>query len=317
MNDVLDYSKIEAGKITFEHIEMDVAAIARNIVAGLQSAAQDKGIQMWLEVDKELNNKVMGDPTRLFQVISNLTHNAIKFTPTGYVTVSIHILADLETSVTIKFQIKDTGVGIALEQQKKIFERFTQEDSSTSRGFGGTGLGLAICKRILELQHCTLELISEKGAGADFFFVQTFEKSIKTVNQQILENNLPKQTDKPFEGIGILIVEDNAMNVLVAQNFLERWGAKIDVAVNGLEALNKLDLTKHKLILMDLHMPVMDGYHAAARMRANGVTIPILALTANLPHEIADRVKQAGMDDIIVKPFLPDELFRKLLTYLY
>jgi signal transduction histidine kinase/CheY-like chemotaxis protein len=316
VNDILDYNKIEAGKIVFEHTEMDITSIARNIVAGLQSSAQDKGIGLKLRVDEALTNKLLGDPTRIFQVITNLVHNAIKFTQTGYVEIGINIKAQTEKTITLSIYVKDTGIGISKEKQKLIFERFTQADSSTSRGFGGTGLGLAISKRILELQNSSLQLISQVGQGSTFYFIKTFEKSIKTIEQQKIEDNVPKEQDKPFAGMCILLVEDNPMNVLVAQKFLQRWGASIDVAVNGLEALNKLDTTKHNLILMDLHMPVMDGYESATKMRANGVTIPIVALTANLPTEIAEQIKQAGINDIVVKPFLPDELYRKVLQYI-
>ena len=316
VNDILDYNKIEAGKIAFEHIDMDISSIARNIVSGLQSSAQDKGIDLKLEIDPKLHNKIMGDPTRTSQVITNLVHNAIKFTQEGYVEVGIKVIDQTDKTITLKIFVKDTGIGISKEKQKLIFERFTQADSSTSRGFGGTGLGLSISKRILELQDSSLQVTSETGKGSTFHFRQTFDKSIKTIGQQEVEDKLPREEDKPFSGINILLVEDNAMNVLVAKTFLQRWGASIDVASNGLDALNKLDTTKHKLVLMDLHMPVMDGYEAAKKMRANGVTLPIIALTANLPMEVEEQVKKTGINDIVVKPFMPDELYRKILHYI-
>jgi signal transduction histidine kinase/CheY-like chemotaxis protein len=315
VNDILDYNKIEAGKITFEHTEMDLMSIARNIVSGLKTSADDKGIDLRLNIAGGLKGKVLGDPTRAFQVITNLVHNAIKFTKEGYVEVGLLVIAQTEKTITLNIQVKDTGIGISRDKQKLIFERFTQADSSTVRGFGGTGLGLAICKRILELQGTDLQLSSEPGRGSSFFFVQTFDKSIKTEAQQELENNAPKQDDKPFTGLSILLVEDNPMNVLVAQKFLQRWGATIDVAVNGLEALDKLDLNKHRLVLMDLHMPVMDGYESTTRMRQMGVNIPIIALTANLPAEIEEQAKQVGINDIVVKPFAPDDLYRTILHY--
>jgi two-component system, sensor histidine kinase len=315
VNDILDYNKIEAGKITFESIEMDLASIARNIVKGLQISAQDKNIELKLDVDPALKNKVIGDPTRVSQVISNLVHNAIKFTQVGYVKVGITVREQTDKQITLQVEVQDTGIGISVDKQKMIFERFTQADSSTSRGFGGTGLGLAICKKILELQNSNLHLESREGQGSKFFFTQTFEKSIRTIEQKEHDDSLPKEEDKPLTGMSILLVEDNPMNVLVAQSFLHRWGASIDVAVNGQEALDKLDLSKHKLVLMDLHMPVMDGYEATRRMRADGITIPIVALTADLPREIEDEVKETGVDDIVVKPFLPDELYRKVLSH--
>ncbi len=317
VNDILDYSKIEAGKIAFEYIEMDIISIARNIAQGMQGLAEDKGITLKLNIDPVLQNKLSGDPTRTSQVITNLVQNAIKFTETGSVELSIEVKEQTEKTITLKIQVKDTGIGIAKDKQKLIFERFTQADSSTSRGFGGTGLGLSICKRILELQNSSLQLISDEGRGSVFYFIQTFEKGVKISEHKRLDNKLPSEEGKPFTGISILLVEDNPMNVIVAKTFLQRWGADVDVASNGLEALNKLDTTKHQLVLIDIHMPVMDGYEACRRMRANNVTLPIIALTANVAKEIEEQVNQTGMDDILVKPFLPDELYRKVLHHLF
>jgi signal transduction histidine kinase len=314
VNDILDYTKIESGKITFEHIEMDISLIARNIVTGLQSSATDKGISLTLEVDKGLKHKLLGDPTRTTQVITNLVHNAVKFTQQGQVEVEIAIANQTESTATLGISVKDTGIGISRDKQKLIFERFTQADSSTSRGFGGTGLGLAISKKILELQRSSLRLISEEGKGSTFYFIQVFEKSTKEIRIQDT-TVLPNEADKPLTGIHVLLVEDNLMNVLVAQKYMERWGATIDVAHNGLEGLNKVDPNIHHLVLMDLHMPVMDGYESTRNMRSRGITIPIIALTANLPNEIAEKVRNAGIDGFVVKPFLPDELYRKILFY--
>jgi signal transduction histidine kinase len=317
VNDILDYNKMEAGKITFEHIETDINSIAGNVVNSLKNYAQDKDIALELTVDEELKNKVMGDPTRISQILTNLVHNAIKFTSSGFVRVNIKVKAQTQRSITIDFKVQDSGIGISKAKQQLIFERFTQADSSTSRGFGGTGLGLSICKRILELQSSTLHLDSEVGKGSTFYFTQTFEKgpAIVVEQQSTEENIVLKKEGKPFTGISILLVEDNAMNVMVAQTFLQRWGATIDVAENGLEAIQKLDSTKYKLILMDLHMPIMDGYEAARKIRLQGSKIPIIALTATIPAEVEYDVKQAGMNDIVAKPFLPDELYRKVLHY--
>lgn len=316
VNDILDYNKIEAGKVVFEHIEMDVVSIARNIVSGLQGSAQDKNLDLKMQVDSTLKNKLIGDPTRLSQVITNLVHNAIKFTQKGSVLVGIEVMEQNESAVTLRIYVKDTGIGISPEDQKIIFERFTQADSSTSRGFGGTGLGLAISKKILELQNSSLSLISEPDKGSTFYFIKTFEKSI-IIPELLDTQKLPKEDSKPLSGIHILLVEDNMMNVVVAQKYLERWGATIDVATNGLEALHMLDVTKHKLVLMDLHMPVMDGYSATRKIRSKGILIPVIALTANLPKEIEDKVIESGINDLVVKPFLPDELYRKIIHYAF
>lgn len=316
VNDVLDYNKIEAGKITFEHIEMDLAAIARNVVGGLQTAAHDKDITLRLDFDKKLQHKLLGDPTRLSQVITNLVHNAIKFTPSGEVVLGMEVKEQNETTATLMVFVKDTGIGIPRGKQKLIFERFTQADSSISRSFGGTGLGLAISKKILELQDSSLQLISEEGVGSIFYFIKTFDKAGK-IPEVVNVNVKPEAVDKLLSGISILLVDDNPMNVLVAQTYLKRWGATADVATNGQEALDKLDPSKHRLVLMDLQMPVMDGYESTKKMRLNGINIPIIALTANLPKDVEDEAYKTGFDDIVMKPFLPDELHSKVLHHVF
>lgn len=315
VNDILDYNKIEAGKISFENIEMDISSITKNIVRGLQVSASDKGIQLNLHMDNSLHTRVFGDPTRLSQVLSNLLHNAIKFTEQGKVILDITQIKETETQITLQFSIKDTGIGISKEKQKLIFERFTQADSSTSRGFGGTGLGLAISKKILELQNSSLQLESEEGKGSNFYFCQTFEKSLQNPEQQEADMTLQTEDNKLLSGITVLLAEDNPINILVAQKFLERWGAKIETASNGLEALNIVDPEKHDLVLIDLHMPIMDGYEASRKMREKGIDLPIIALTANLPSEIEHEIKLSGINDVVVKPFLPDELYRKVLHF--
>jgi signal transduction histidine kinase/CheY-like chemotaxis protein len=315
VNNILDYNKIEAGKIPFEQIEMDLADMARNIIQSFQQYTLEQQNKVLLDIDPRLNFKVMGDPTRTTQIISNLVNNAIKFTKKGTITLALKLIEQKEEAAYVRIKVSDTGIGIAKDKQKLIFERFTQADSSTSRSFGGTGLGLAISKKLLEMQGAELQLESEEGKGSSFFFVQKFPlcKSAKT--NEALFTQLPTEESQPLKGIQILLVEDNEVNILVAQTFLERWGASVDVAKNGQEGLDKLDLQKHKLILMDMHMPVMDGYTATGILRSKQVQIPIIALTASLPKEVEERIHSMGMDDIVVKPFLPEELFKKVLHY--
>jgi signal transduction histidine kinase/CheY-like chemotaxis protein len=314
VNDILDYNKIEAGKISFEHIELDIHTLAKNIINALMMSAEDKGIALRLNVDKAITFTLMGDPTRLSQIINNLVHNAIKFTQKGYVEVGIEVIAQTDKNVTLNIRVTDTGIGISKEKQKIIFERFTQADSSTSRGYGGTGLGLAICKKLLELQNTTLQLDSEENKGSTFYFKQTFDKGPGLLPDQNTRDTRQEES-RSLNGTAILLVEDNVLNVMVVKKFLQSWGATIDVAVNGLDALDKLDIRRHKLVLMDLHMPEMDGYESSKKMRENGVTIPIIALTANLHSEVEEEVKASGMNDIVVKPFLPAELYRKVVQY--
>ncbi len=312
VNDILDYNKIEAGKVTFEQIEMNLPQMMSNIVAGAKNAANEKGVDVRLVVDSSITNYVTGDPTRLAQVIHNLAGNAVKFTKEGEVLLELTVLEKGEQSISILFTIKDTGIGIPKEKQQLIFEQFTQADSSTSRSFGGTGLGLSITQKILELQGSKLQLNSDEGKGSTFFFALTFGVSSKKIEKENEIKVLPEKEDKQLSGVHILLVEDNPINILVAKTFLQNWGAAIDVAENGQLALDCLDTSKHQLVLMDLHMPVMDGYTAIKNIRAAGIDIPIIALTASLPNEVGTETKGLDINGFVLKPFVPDELFKKV-----
>lgn len=314
VNNILDYNKIEAGKVHFELIEMNLNEIAKNIITGFKSYANEKGNELILKYDPSINLAVQGDPTRTTQILSNLLNNAIKFTKKGTITFSMRVIENSTDTIKVEFIIQDTGIGIDVDKQKHIFERFTQADSSTSRSFGGTGLGLAICKKLLNLQGVELQLSSEPNKGSTFSFTQVFPAS-KLYSKINTLDQLPSEDEQPLKDISILLVEDNDVNILVAVSFLERWGAKVDVAKNGQESLDMLDLNKHKLILMDMHMPVMDGYTATKILRERKIPIPIIALTASLPKDIEMRIQTVGMDDIVIKPFLPEELFKKVLHY--
>jgi signal transduction histidine kinase/CheY-like chemotaxis protein len=315
VNNILDYNKIEEGKIGFEQIPMNVEAIAANIVAGLKLTASEKGVELLIRIEGQPGRKLLGDPTRTSQVITNLVHNAIKFTREGWVHLSIRLDGLTDQSATLTISVEDTGIGIAPEKQLMIFDRFTQADSSTSRSYGGTGLGLAITRRILELQGVTLHLKSEPGKGSLFYFTQTFPLSTEKPEEHTHEFPAPRKNHLP-EGLFILLVEDNPLNVLVAQTILENNGVTVDVAVNGQEALDRLDSTRHHLVLMDLHMPVMDGYEATAILRKRGETLPIIALTASTPTEVERQALTAGLTDVLVKPFNPDDLCRIILMHI-
>lgn len=314
VNDILDYNKIEAGKINFETVPMDINSIARNIIGGLGIRASEKQIDLIVETDSKLTHKVSGDPTRLSQVIYNLVHNAIKFTERGSVKLIIQVKSMDDRTATIDFRAVDTGIGIAPEKQKMIFERFTQADSSTSRSYGGTGLGLAIIKGILNLQGVMLQLKSEPGKGSEFYFTQSFPLTDESVVETV-EVPAEESGPKHLNGVPILVVEDNPFNIMVARSLLEQSGAMVDIAANGIEALEKVSPGKYSLILMDLNMPVMDGFEATRELRKRGETLPIIALTASLPAEVEKEVREAGLSDIVVKPFNPDELFRVILPY--
>ena len=313
VNDILDYNKIEAGKIHFECIETDMHSIVKNIAGGFKTYAEEKGIQLECSTDETLDVTVLADPTRMSQVLTNLVHNAIKFTARGSVKITVAAEQRNTNTITLRFTVKDSGIGIPAEKQRIIFDQFTQADSSTSRSFGGTGLGLSICKSILEKQGVTMQLVSEEGIGTEFYFVQTFP-----VCKKIAQDKKPVTVSnaRPLEGISILLVEDSEFNIVVATRFLQSWGAEIEVAQNGQEALDKFNEAKHQLILMDLHMPVMDGRDATIELRKQGTKVPIIALTASIYADENDKVIACGANDVVIKPFEPESLRNKLLHYL-
>ncbi|MGM9511282.1 ATP-binding protein [Larkinella sp. GY13] len=314
VNDILDFNRIEAGKTTLEEIPMDPSTILHKVITSYQSAANEKSLTLSLTIDPTWKGKVIGDPTRLAQVISNLVHNAIKFTIHGQVQVSLSVVEQTEQEVTLTMAVEDTGIGIAPEKQELVFNRFTQADSSMSRSYGGTGLGLTICRRILALQNVALHLQSEPGKGSRFYFTQSFRKMTTPPERQT--EHQPLSNDKPLKGVCILLVEDNAMNVLLAKSVLERLGASVDVAGNGQEAVDKLDSAKHRLVLMDLQMPVMDGYEATRIIRERNETLPIIAVTASLAQEVGNRAQVAGLNEILVKPYNPTSLMQVILRHL-
>lgn len=313
VNDILDYNKIEAGKISFEQIPIDFGLICRNISYGLQLQATEKGVDSKLSIDPALQKKVLGDPTRITQVISNLLQNAIKFTKEGWVELRVKVLIEYTSQIRLLVEVEDTGIGIPPEKLEVIFDRFTQADSSTSRSFGGTGLGLSIARRILEMQYSELKVESEVGKGSVFSFEIEFplsnEMADKIDSHAMLKAEMEGESEELLlKGARILLVEDNPLNVKVAEAFLRRWGAEVEVAVNGAEAIEKLDAHKHHVVLMDLHMPVLDGYEATKQLRARGETLPIIALTASLPKEVEHEAFSSGLNAVVVKPFNPDEL---------
>lgn len=315
INDILDFSKIEAGKIDFERIEFDPVELLHKIISGLKPKAEEKQLALNLKLDPAINWHLIGDPTRLSQVLTNLIANALKFTEEGQVSVEARLQELKGGTGIIHFAISDTGIGIAKAKQDKIFESFSQASSDTTRKFGGTGLGLAIVKRLLELQGSKIQMESKLGQGSTFSFEQQFcvllDKPLKATPLQS-----HKESPQDLKGCHILLVEDNESNVLVARKFLERWQATLEVASNGEKAIEVLREKSFDLVLMDLQMPVMDGYQAAILIRSLEdpvkKKIPIIALTASAMVEIQDRVYAVGMNDYVSKPFNPNELFQKL-----
>ncbi len=312
INDVLDYSKLESGKIEFDLVDTNIIELAKNIIKGFEKKAEEKSIYLNFICDDDIPKFVICDGLRLSQVLTNLIGNAIKFTNKGGVTLSLAIISRNEKKVSIKFIVEDSGIGIPKEKQAKIFDSFSQASTSTTRKYGGTGLGLSITKKILAMQNIKINLFSIEGQGSRFYFTQPFTIS----EEQEHSTETIKKDEHDLKGVRILLVEDNPVNVMVAKKFLSRWDIEVDLAENGREAVEKVSLNVYDIILMDLQMPIMDGYTASKELRKNGVEIPILALTASVMLDVGDKVFKAGMDDYITKPFDPNDLYNKILIHL-
>ncbi|WCT13622.1 ATP-binding protein [Mucilaginibacter jinjuensis] len=313
INDVLDYNKSELGKIELEAVPVSLPELLKKIHSGLELKASEKHLDLVLETDESLENIwVITDPTRLTQIIYNLAGNAIKFTDEGMVKIKVTLRELLGDRATFHFCISDTGIGIAEERQQAIFDPFTQASSDTTRKYGGTGLGLAIVKRLLSLFDSAIELESHSGKGSVFKFHLTLplcQTQMKAVAEQ-------KADTTYLKGLKLLIVEDNRINVLLLQKLLSKWEVETVIAWNGQEAIDQLQLQYFDCILMDIHMPVMDGYTAtssirnlADQMKAN---VPIIAITASVSDQLYAKIKMVGMQDYVHKPFQPKQLFDKL-----
>ncbi|GGN02464.1 hypothetical protein GCM10010967_41370 [Dyadobacter beijingensis] len=316
INDILDFSKIEAGKIEFEEVDFNVLSLMENIRSGVLQKANEKGILLKLKVSNDVNVTVAGDPVRLGQILTNLVSNAVKFTESGKVTISAAVSAREGDRVTIDFRVEDTGIGIPPEKLGNIFDSFTQATSDTTRKYGGSGLGLTITRRLLELQHSTIRVDSTPGEGSAFYFSLTFPISAKHLAEQA--NGAPAN-HFDLEGMRLLIVEDNNINVLLMKNFMKHWNVEYDLAENGLVALEKVRANDYDLVLMDLQMPEMDGYEATRHIRRlpdeKYKRLPIIALTASAMMDIKDIAFTVGMNDYISKPFSPAELYAKIASY--
>ncbi len=309
INDILDFSKIDAGKIELESTEFHLGQLLVNIKQSFISKADEKGLKLHLQVDPELPQILIGDPIRVAQIITNLISNAIKFTEIGDIKIEAKVKENTSERTIINFSISDTGIGIPPDKIPYIFEHFIQASSDTTRKYGGTGLGLAITKKLIELFDSQISVESNVGVGTKFFFELRFINSDQL--NLIIE---PKKHLKiePLTGMKILLVEDNDINTFVVVRFLKNWDIAYDVAQNGAIAVELHHKNRYDLILMDLQMPVMDGYEATIAIRLKDKKTPIIALTANAFSDIKQKVLEVGMNDYITKPFDPDDLYKKI-----
>ena len=334
INDILDFSKIEARKLELETLDFDLSSTLDNMTDLLAVGAHEKRLELVSMVEPDVPLRLRGDPGRLLQILVNLGSNAVKFTEKGEIVIRASLENQDERNVTIRFSVRDTGIGIPANRQDILFSPFTQMDGSTTRKYGGTGLGLAISRQLAELMGGQIGLESEEGIGTTFWFTAVFEKqsaSCGSADEMFAKIEGGSALDLFAMGsaisqsfkrkIRILVAEDNPVNQKVAQAMLRKMGLQADVVANGLEAVNALQTTPYDLVLMDCQMPEMDGYEATRKIRRPGSKalnpgIPIIAMTALAMQGDREKCIQAGMNDFIAKPVKRRELAKMLASWL-
>jgi PAS domain S-box-containing protein len=317
VNDVLDYNKMESGKIIFEQTQFNLNDFLEDIMRSYSFRSKAKQLSFDIKKASNLPDEVIGDPTRLNQILSNLLSNALKFTNQGSITVLVKELERTGNQSKMEFTVTDTGIGIQKDKLSLIFDRFSQASPDTTRHFGGSGLGLAICKKLIEMQGGTITVESEPKKGATFRFVISLGIAEKGSKKQSAES---PEDYSGLEGKRILVAEDNKINFFVANKFLIGWGIIVTHAENGQIALDILEKEDFDLVLMDLHMPVMDGIEATRVIRNSEnpkiKNIPIVALTAAIMSESYDKIDNLNINDYVLKPFNPHDLFERIRRHI-
>ena len=306
LNNVLDFSKMQSTKIQLDNIPTDLKNATKQIKKIHETSCLKKGIKIYLDIDKDIPI-VWLDIIRFNQVINNLVSNAIKFTEKGSVTLSIKKIARTADSITLLTEVIDTGTGIPKDKQETIWEAFSQAATNTNRLYGGTGLGLPIVKSIVKAMGSDVEIDSLQNKGSRFYF----KIDVKIASEQEAQKKTTKK-EHNFDGKTILLVEDNLINVMVAKQILEKAKFKVAVANDGLTATNMVREHHYDAVLMDIQMPIMDGYTASIEIRKFNKDIPILALSASVFMEVRDQIHKSGMNGFIFKPFEPKDLLDRL-----
>ena len=325
INDILDLSKIEAGKLEVESIAFDLGSLLADIKTLMVSVAKDKNLDLTVDIQKGSHLWLEGDPTRLRQVLINLVGNAVKFTEKGGVTITVstsgadkgqvHNVTGQSSRVNLTISIKDTGIGIPPEKQKLLFTPFSQADASFTRKYGGTGLGLTISSDLVSLMGGTIKCTSTPGQGSTFCFVLPLKKADQRIDEDAFQGQAAQMSESQKINMQVLVAEDNVSNQEVFCAMLETFGCRVDIAQTGVEAKDKFASLKPDIILMDCQMPKMDGYQASREIRkqeaalAPGTHTPIIAITAHAMADDKDNCRAAGMDDFLTKPFMMEELY--------
>jgi Signal transduction histidine kinase len=307
INDVLDFSKIEAGGMELSEATFNLNESLSKLKAIFEWQFKERGLNIYFDTNEELNRLFLADETRLIQVLSNLLGNALKFTIQGSVIVKVQVVSRGCNGVEVYFAVEDTGIGISEAQLEKIFEAFRQAESATTRKYGGTGLGLSISKALVSLLGGELQVESSPGKGSRFYFTLQLPFSNKAPDRQLRAENL-----NSLKGMRVLLVDDSPVNRKITRSFLERWEIKVEEASDGKEALELFSKGEYELLLLDLHMPVMDGYETIAEIRKTGSEVPALAFTAALLQDMKDQIHSQGFNGFLQKPFRPEELHRKI-----
>ena len=319
INDILDYSKIEAGKMDIESVSFDLFNILSNLEDTLKVKAEQKQLELIVDIDKNIPRYVKGDKVRLSQILFNLIGNALKFTKKGFIKINVKLDKEFSNQQSIRFEVVDTGIGIPEEKIQTIFQSFSQAKASTTREYGGTGLGLTISKQLVELQGGSIKVQSIEGKGSRFMFNIIFEK-VNQEEQQVKTVPEKKKLEyKKDKVINILVAEDNAINQILIQKVLKKLNFVPTIVGDGSLALKALDEKHYDILLLDIHMPVLDGYGTADAIRNSDKpykNIPIIALTASAIKDEEEKCRRHGVDEYITKPFKQQELFETINKYI-
>ncbi len=313
IDDILDYNKIEAGTLELHKLPLNIKKLVLNIKQTFLPKAQEKKIELFTEIEEQIPEMIIGDTTRITQILNNLLANAIKFTSKGSVTLQVHEAARNDKQIKLNFIIADTGIGIGAKDLQKIFEPFVQAAGAANEA--GTGLGLAIIKRLVELHGSKINVKSTPGRGTQFTFTIEFGLPAWSAEKPAAPQQINKMQGANLAGMKVLVVDDNKLNVQIACRFLAKWNVVTNEAVNGQMATEMADSADYDLILMDLQMPVMDGFEASEIIKEKHPGLPIIALTADAMPETFTKTVEYGFDDYLVKPFMPDALFDKVSRY--
>lgn len=311
INDILEINRLESDKVTIEKINFNITKLSQNIINSFKEFINENNINFHLNIDNSLNYNLKGDPTKISQILINLINNAIKFSKDGDVWFTISKKSETENNITLHFEIRDNGIGIPEEKQEAIFDSFSQGSVEINRTYGGTGLGLSIVKKILEVMGSEIYLISEAEKGSTFSFDLEFEKGIIDPVAIEINQNIEFSNEK-----NILLVEDNKINQMITQKMLERKGISCVIIDNGEDAIENVRTNNYDLILMDVHLPGINGTEATTEIRKFNNTVPIIALTAISLNENREMLLSYGMNEVITKPFEPEHFYTVVTKYL-